>query len=162
MKKILVLIYVILVLILSVLVQSYIYGGTPQIENFDEMSKDFQTIVDFSFEYRNKVAYTGDHITLDIRDDYLLDITGLGEDKRVNLNSAQKAALKNIPARFHNAAIWVKEDAVIFWDDETKHYGLVYSENALSTVWDIRNDWYEGMHYHRINANWYEVGFFGR
>ncbi len=159
MKKIvLVVILIVLALILSVVTYFYVWGGKPYVENFDDISHNYETIAKLSLEYYNQSSQKNGHITLFIYDDYIEDITN---KDTINLTNEQKDAIKTINKKFGGGCLWVTEDAVIFWRDETKYYGLVYSENPLSTIWDMKTGWYEGVEYHRIDSNWYEIGVWG-
>jgi len=53
--------------------------------------------------------------------------------------------------------IWVENSGVIFWNDETKTLGLVYSDNAKSAVKDIE-EWYNGLDKEKVNNNCYLIG----
>lgn len=53
--------------------------------------------------------------------------------------------------------IWIENNSVIFWNDEMKTLGLVYSENIKSTIEDIEK-WYDDLDKEKINNNWYMIG----
>lgn len=53
--------------------------------------------------------------------------------------------------------LWVENGNVVFWNDETKVLGLVYSANPKSYIKSLE-EWYTGMDSERINENWYTVG----
>lgn len=145
---------VFVVLVLGSIVYFYIWGGAPYIEDFNE--EDYETIADLALEYGNQFPDREEHITIFAYEDYLMVY---GTDEQIHLNEEQKAALKTVQKTF--GALWVTKDAVIFGADERKHYGLVYSENPLSAIWDMKNDWHESLEYHRINGDWYEIGVWG-
>lgn len=158
MKKIiLIIISIILALILSTVTYFYIWGGKPRIKNFDDISRDYETIAKLSLEYYNQSSHKDERITLVTYDDYLKDSDG----NIINLTDEQIEALKTVNQRFDYGCLWVTNNSVIFWRDETKYYGLVYSKNPLLTIWDIKTDWYDSVEYHRINSKWYEIGNFG-
>lgn len=162
LKRIKSIVKTIAIIIIVILVFTYpflswmIKGGKPRIKDFDEISHDYETIANLALEYYNKISSTDEHITLSLYDDYIED---KDNNKRIVLNDKQKDAVKCVKKRF--GSFWVTEEAVIFWGDETKYYGLLYSKNPLSTIWDMKKDWYKGMEYHRINRKWYEIGAFG-
>ena len=154
-----------ILLAFSVGVASYFFvcGGEPEIENFDAISDDYEIIAKASIKYYNEVSVKDERITFLTYDDHMevLDLKNPSNDGVViNLNEEEKSAIKTIYKEFDY--MWVTKDYVIFWQDETKYYGLVYSKNPLSTIWNMKSDWYESVEYHRINSNWYEIGAFGR
>lgn len=53
--------------------------------------------------------------------------------------------------------LWIEDGNVVFWNDETKVLGLVYSANPKSYIKSLE-EWYTGMDSERINENWYTVG----
>lgn len=154
---------ILLAFILVVTSYFFVYGGEPEIENFDAISGDYEIIANIAMKYYNELTDKDDRITLLTYDDHL-EVSNyknpLEDRVVVNLSEEEKSAIKTIDKEFDY--MWVTKDYVIFWEDETKYYGLVYSEKPLSTIWDMKTDWYEGMEYHRINSNWYEIGAFGR
>ena len=53
--------------------------------------------------------------------------------------------------------LWIEDGNIVFWNDETKVLGLVYSSNPQSYIESLK-EWYNGMDSERINENWYTVG----
>lgn len=162
-KAIIITIAILLAFIVGFASCFFIWGGKPQVESFDDISGDYETIAKASMKYYNELPNKNDRITILTYDDHM-EVSNyknpLEDNVVINLNEEEKSAIKTINKEFNY--MWVTEDYIIFWEDETKYYGLVYSENPLSTIWDMKSDWYESMEYHRINSNWYEIGAFGR
>lgn len=52
---------------------------------------------------------------------------------------------------------WIENNGVVFWNDETKTLGLLYSENAASTIKDIE-EWYDDLEKEKISNNCYLIG----
>lgn len=164
-KRIIITIAILLVFIFGVASYFFVCGGNPQIENFDAVSGDYKIIANAAMKYYNALSYKAERRTLILYDGHMEvsnSINPLVDRAVINLNEEEKSAIKTVNEEFSYGYLWVTDDYVIFWEDETKYYGLIYSENPLSTIWDIKSDWYEGMEYHRINSNWYEIGAFGR
>ena len=134
----------------------YICGGEAQIENFDEASADYEAIAELCLGYYKENPSEEGRKTIDICDGYLEDYTN---ESTIKLNDEQKKASEAVREKIN--FLWVTEDSVIFWRDETKYYGLVYSDRPLSVIREMKADWYKGADYHRINSSWYEIGFFG-
>lgn len=137
-----------------------ICGGEAEFENFNEVSADYETIVTVARKYYNESDKKDMHITLVINEDRLFDESSSEDSIAINLNEKEKQALKSAEEAF--MCLWVTDEYVIFWENETKYYGLVYSEKPLTVIMEMKNDWYDTMEYHRINGNWYEIGVFGR
>ena len=53
--------------------------------------------------------------------------------------------------------IWIENNSVIFWNDEMKTLGLVYSDNAKSAIKDIE-EWYSDLEKEKVNNNCYLIG----
>lgn len=162
-KGIIITIAILLAFIVGVASYFFVCGGEPEIENFDAISDDYEIIAKASIKYYNELSVKDERITFLTYDDNMevLDLKNPSNDGVViNLNEEEKSAIKTIYKEFDY--MWVTKDYVIFWQDETKYYGLVYSKNPLSTIWNMKSDWYESAEYHRINSNWYEIGAFGR
>ncbi len=159
-KGIIIILAILLAFILVVTSYFFVYGGEPEFENFNDVSADYETIANVAMKYYNESTDKDERICLTIKEDCLLDDSLLEDNIVINLNKEEKQAIKSVDEAF--MCLWVTDEYVIFWEDETKYYGLVYSENPLSTIWDMKSDWYEGIEYHRIDSDWYEIGAFGR
>ncbi len=164
-KGIITTIAILLTFIFGVVFSFFIWGGKPQIESFDDVSDDYEIIAKASIKYYNELSHKDERITLLTYDDCMKvsDYKNvLAEDTIIYFNEEEKSAIKTVNKEFSDGTLWVTEDYVIFWQDETKYYGLIYSKNPLSAIWDMKSDWYKSMEYHRINNYWYEIGAFGR
>lgn len=111
--------------------------------DFKEYKQDFLIVSDTAksyFESHN----TDEHLTLTF-DEYLLwaDV------------SVEKSISKLSEMDFDY--IWVSSDYVIFWKDEMKTYGILYSDSPNSAIIQLKS-WYYGMEYNKIEKNWYEIG----
>ena len=53
--------------------------------------------------------------------------------------------------------IWIENNSVIFWNDEMKTLGFIYSDNANSAIKDIE-EWYSGLEKEKVNNNCYLIG----
>ena len=54
--------------------------------------------------------------------------------------------------------IWVEGEDVIFWNDETHTYGLLYSDSPKQKVRAMEKDWYEDMEYRMLTSTVCEIG----
>ncbi len=56
-----------------------------------------------------------------------------------------------------NGYLWVSSDYVIFWFDDLKTYGILYSKSASTQIKNIK-EWYNNIEYNKLAENWYEIG----
>ena len=47
---------------------------------------------------------------------------------------------------------------MIFWNDETHTYGLLYSDSPKQKVRAMEKDWYEDMEYRMLTSTVCEIG----
>ncbi len=157
MKKGIAIFVAVLLAVISVFgIYFYFFGGKARIENFNDVSADYEAVAEMCLEYYKKSPSEEGRKTLSIRDGYLEDYTDGGT---LTLTDEQIKSIEVLKENFD--FLWVTENTVIFWRDETKYYGMVYSDNPLSVIREMKSDWYKTADYHRINSHWYEIGFFG-
>ena len=153
-KTILIIVSAILVLILSVVAYFYIWGGKPQIENFDEIADDYETVAQLALNTYSDLMPNEEYIIIDI-------YNGIFRKDNANfiLTDEQQNAVQAASKKFEY--LRVCKDAVFFCEDETGYYGLVYSKHPLNALYKAELP-QDGKEYHRINSHWYEWGFWGR
>ena len=158
LKSLLVILALILAVAVLVLVPvgiyHYVTGGEPEMKDFDDHSAVYETVAEAAMAYHESTENT-ERLTLLRQEDRLT----LQSGEEIPLNEDQRQALGELSGKFHY--LWVAEDYVILWSDETKKYGLLYADSPLSVIGDLREDWYSGMEYHRLNGDWYEIGNWG-
>ena len=162
-KRIMIILAILLAFILVVTSYFFVYGGEPEIENFNDVSANYKTIANAAIKYYNALSYKAERRTLILYNDHMEESNAknpLEDQVIINLTEEEKKAIKSVDEEF--SYLWVTNEYVIFWQDETKYYGLVYSEKPLTIIREMKNDWYDAVEYHRINSNWYEIGSFGR
>ena len=162
-KRIMIILTILLAFILVVTSYFFVYGGEPEIENFNDVSANYETIANAAIKYYNALSYKAERRTLILYNDHMEESNAknpLEDQVIINLTEEEKKAIKSVDEEF--SYLWVTNEYVIFWQDETKYYGLVYSEKPLTIIREMKNDWYDAVEYHRINSNWYEIGAFGR
>ena len=155
-KTMLIIISVVLALILSVVTYFYVQGGEPYIENFEQVSADYEIVAQRALESYNELrpydAYPENElIIVDIHEENLEC-----DNYCLSLTDEQKKAVLTVGKKFNYLAVY--EDAVFFRVDETAYYGLVYSKHPLAALYKAELDDRE---YHRINSHWYEWGVWG-
>ncbi|MBE6789550.1 MAG: hypothetical protein E7539_07845 [Ruminococcaceae bacterium] len=154
-KTALFIISVVLVLILSVVTYFYIWGGKPQIENFEQVSEDYEIVALLTLDSYNELMPNDSYpenevIIVDIDEENLKC-----DDYIFSLTDEQQKAVITAGKKFNYLAVY--EGAVFFCEDETGYYGLVYSEHPIAALYKEELP-QQGREYHRINSRWYEWG----
>lgn len=152
-KTLLIIISVVLTLIISVASYFYIWGGKPQIENFDEISHDYEIVAQLALNTYAKLSPEEEYIIIDIYDRNLKY-----NDSNLPLTEEQQNAVQIAGKNFNY--LRVCKDAVFFCENETGYYGLVYSKHPLIALYKDELP-QAGREYHRINSRWYEWGVWG-
>ncbi len=157
-KTILIIVSVIFVLILSTVTYFYIWGGKSQIENFEQVSADYEIVAQLTLDTYNELR------PYDSYPENELIIVDINEENLecnyycLSLTDEQKKAVITVGEKFNYLAVY--EDAVFFRVDETGYYGLVYSKHPLAALYKEELP-QQGREYHRINSRWYEWGVWG-
>ncbi|MBQ8323710.1 MAG: hypothetical protein IJX82_00985 [Clostridia bacterium] len=158
LKGLLVVIALILIVAILVLVPlgiyHYVVGGEPEMEDFDDHARVYERVAEAATAYYESIE-TDEWLTLLRQGDKLT----LQSGEEIPLTEEQRKAVGEMSGRF--SYLWVTEDYVILWGDETKKYGLLYADSPLSVIGDLREEWHFGMEYHRLNGDWYEIGNWG-
>lgn len=153
MKNVIKMVAILLAGSLSLAAYFFVWGGKPAIENFREVSDDYETVAKIALDYYKGCSPDEEYIHITICD------AGLKcSDELLQLTETQKKAAEQAGKKF--GYLRVCKDAVFFRVDETGYYGLVYSKNPLSALYaaDLPQ---QGREYHRINSRWYEWGVWG-
>ena len=152
-KKLSIIIAIVLVLILSAIAYFYIWGGKPQIENFDEIADNYETVAQLALNTYSDLMPDEEYIIIDI-------YNGIFRKDNANfiLTDEQQNAVQAASKKFDY--LRVCKDAVFFCEDETGYYGLVYSKHPLNALYKAELP-QDGREYHRINSHGYEWGVWG-
>lgn len=143
----------VLLMISALVFNFYIRGGTPRIDNFDEVSEKYEAVAQLALDVYKDYADGEDHICIDVYDGiFRYDETVIASDEEAT------EAVKTAGEEFDY--LYVYENAVFFCEDETGYYGLVYSQHPISAM--RKHGLMErGRDYNRLNSCWYEWGCFG-
>jgi hypothetical protein len=152
-KTVLIIVSIVLVLILSTVTYFYVWGGKPQIENFVEVSDDYEIIAQLALNTYGELSPEAEYIIIDF-----YDYNFKHNNSNLPLTEEQQNAVLIASENFDY--LRVCKDAVFFCEDETGYYGLVYSKHPLIALYksELPKD---GREYHRINSRWYEWGVWG-
>lgn len=119
-------------------------------DNFSDYEDDFDAVVQFVLEYvhqRNSV----DAFTVDIGDD------NIKIDDTFQSDEALSPSIKKIREKGFTY-IEVAQDYMIFWEDETGYYGVLWAEKPTEEINSIREDSRPYMKSRKLSKEWYEVG----
>ncbi len=119
-------------------------SGEIRFSEFDDYKPDLQSVVDYSLTYYLENSTTDDDMTFSLSDESWVSEEISGAVQRIEGVGFD--------------SIWVSAQYVVFWRDETKTYGLLYSKSARKVLSSMKNDWYRGMDYNKIEGDWYEIG----
>lgn len=114
--------------------------GGDETGYYSERLYAYEAIAEYALD--NYAATDGSRVTVN-----------LGEITDVNLAESVLIAEEKF------TYIWIENNSVVFWNDETKKLGLVYSENIKSVIKDIE-EWYDNMDKAKISKNCYLIGQF--
>ena len=157
-KGIIITVAILLTVILGFVTYFFVWGGKPYIENFEEVSNNYETVAQLSLKsYNNLIPYDSypenESIIVDIHEENLEC-----DNYCLSLTEEQKKAVLIVGKKFNYLAVY--KDAVFFRVDETGYYGLVYSKHPLASLYKEELP-QQGREYHRINSRWYEWGVWG-
>ena len=119
-------------------------------DNFSDYEDDFDAVVQFVLEYahqRNDV----DTFTVDIGDDYIKIDDAFQSDESLS------PSIKRIREKGFTY-IEVAQDYMIFWEDETGYYGVLWSDKPTEAISNIREDSRPYMKSRKLSKEFYEVG----
>ena len=119
-------------------------------DNFSDYEDDFDAVVQFVLEYvhqRNSV----DAFTVDIGDD------NIKIDDTFQSDEALTSSIKKIREKGFTY-IEVAQDYMIFWEDETGYYVVLWAEKPTEEINSIREDSRPYMKSRKLSKEWYEVG----
>ena len=122
-------------------------------DNFSDYEDDFDAVVQFVLEYahqRNDV----DTFTVDIGDDYIKIDDAFQSDESLS------PSIKRIREKGFTY-IEVAQDYMIFWEDETGYYGVLWSDKPTEAISGIRETSRPYMKSRKLSTEWYEVGALG-
>lgn len=119
-------------------------------DNFSDYEDDFEAVVQFVLEYvhqRNAV----DTFTVNIGDGYIK------VDEAFQSDETLSPSIKKIREKGFTY-IEVAQDYIIFWEDETGYYGVLWSDKPTEVISSIREDPRPYMKSRKLSKEWYEVG----
>lgn len=122
----------------------------PYFENFKEYEEDFVSVKNFIIDYSTSLN-NPTQLIIDISDCYLTVDGHIISDK--NLEKSIKRLSENDFSYIEKCS-----DYIIFWDDETGYYGVMWSENPKQSINRIIENSRPNMKSKKLTDNWYEIG----
>ena len=124
----------------------------PDFENFREYEDDFVTVKNFLVDY-NFARNDTSRLIVDIGSQFL-SINGTD----ISDNSIEDSVKAIYDKGF--TYIEVDKDYIIFWEDETGYYGVLWSSNPQNAVRQKKEDArpYMNMKSKKLSNEWYEIG----
>ena len=119
-------------------------------DDFSDYEDDFEAVVQFvlaSVRQRNSV----DTFTVDIGDGYIKI------DEVFQSDETLSPSIKKIREKGFTY-IEVAQDYIIFWENETGYYGVLWSDKPTEAISSIREDSRPYMKSRKLSKEWYEVG----
>ena len=117
-------------------------------KNFADCKADFETVSDFLCSYYVDQDYSGSATFEFIDGNIWKDSLVVSEEYAEEIRTIQQNGF---------TYVWVEEDHIIFWQDETKAYGVLFSENPKAALETVK-EWYDGLKSKKLDENWYEIG----
>ena len=153
-KPLCIIVGVLIVLILSGVAYMKIWGGEPEIKNFDDVKSDYTILAELALDTYNEISPKEEYVVFDVCYDGTLKY----KDSLLPLSDEEQKAVVLANEEFDY--LRVCKDAVFFHEDETGYYGLVYSEHPVIALYKEKIP-QRGRDYHRLTSRWYEWGVFG-
>lgn len=122
----------------------------PDFENFQEYENDFVLIKNFLVDFDFDRTDASPSI-VDLSSQYLT-IAGDEISDRTIVASVKTIYDKGF------AYIEVTQDYMIFWEDETGYYGVLWSDNPTEAIGRICGNSRPNMKSRKLTEEWYEVG----
>ncbi len=123
----------------------------PTFDNFAEYRDDFSTVRDFildcNFDLNNTEMFTV-YLNSDI-----VTIT----DKHIKDASSLLDAVNNLHTKGFTY-VAVCDDYMIFWEDETGYYGVLWSQNSERSIKRLVKESFPYRKTRKLVNEWYEVG----
>ena len=124
----------------------------PDFEDFQEYKDDFVRVKNFLVDY-NSVR----------NDDFLLFVDIGSQFLSINGTDISGSSIEDSVKAIHDKGftyIAIKNDYIIFWQDETGYYGILWSSNPQKAVRQQKEAArpYMNMKSKKLSNEWYEIG----
>ena len=124
----------------------------PDFEDFQEYEDDFVMVKNFLVDY-NIAHNEGSQLIVDIGSQFL----------SINGTDISDSSIEDAVKAIHDKGftyIEVDIDYIIFWEDETGYYGVLWSSNPTKAISQKEEDArpYMNMKSKKLSNEWYEIG----
>lgn len=117
-------------------------------ENFADCKADFETVSNFLRSYYMDQDYSGSATFEFIDGNIWKDNLVVSEEYAEEIKTIQQNGF---------TYVWVEEEHIIFWQDETRYYGVLFSEEPKTALRSVK-EWYDELKSKKLDKNWYEIG----
>jgi hypothetical protein len=154
---IVVLLYLLLFGNFGQLLQIALRNPPTHFKDFSEYKDDFATVSTFLRSYYTENAFPG-RVRFRFSDSKLIlwfTDSALSERKVIPVDFLDQHVSDVQSKKLVEG--WIEENMIIFWEDETKYYGLLYSERPITSLISV-GKWFESMSINKLDRYWYEIG----
>ena len=120
-------------------------GKSSEAEKYSDNLTQYRNIAD----YANANCKVDKYKVEDIANRYVVI---LSEIQNIDTISSEV-----LTAEQNFSYLWIEDGYLIFWNDETKTEGLLYSDNPKDSIKQIR-EWYQDLEYEKITDDFYLIG----
>lgn len=136
-----------------------IFSGCGAVENneFSVNRVHFEAVTDFARSYyaENYNTLSG-HATIEFHGGGLAEIVSYSKLDIEGVPDEVSAAVGIIEGVGYEY-FWVSDSYVVFWKDDLKTCGLLWSASPMKAIKEMKT-WYSEMKYHKLENEWYEIG----
>ncbi|MBR1816675.1 MAG: hypothetical protein IJ763_08240 [Lachnospiraceae bacterium] len=138
-------------IILSILIACFlisIYGcsKSSEAERLSKNLSDYKLVAEYALNNCKNDKYK---VIDDKAERYVVDLSDIEDIAEIKSSVAI--------AQQDFSYIWIEDSYVIFWNDETKTMGLLYSEKPKKAIKSIKT-WYTTMESEKIDTKFYIIG----
>jgi hypothetical protein len=123
-------------------------GIKVKFENFADCKADFETVSNYLRSYYVDYDCSGSATFEFVDGEIWKDCFVVSEEYAEEIKTIQQNGF---------TYAWVEEDSVIFWENETRYYGLLFSEKPKAALKSVK-EWYDELKSKKLDKNWYEIG----
>ena len=138
----------IVIIVIMLITFSACASRKAKFENFADCKADFETVSNFLRSYYVDQDYSGSATFEFIDGNIWKDSLVVSEEYAEEIKTIQQNGF---------TYVWVEEEHTIFWQDETKAYGVLFSEDPKAALRSVK-EWYDELKSKKLDKNWYEIG----
>lgn len=119
-------------------------------EYFSKNLADYEAVAEYVLNNCKADKYKVSYLLNDVLEErYVVNLSEI--DDVTEIKSSVEIAQQDF------SYVWIENSYVVFWNDETKTIGLLYSENPKKSIKAIKT-WYTDIESEKLNDNCYIIG----